>query len=186
MQSSAVDSCPVLGQPQNPNRQRCAEPPSVRLRCLAVGFVLLLLLLWSSWRHLGIPWTFLALAWISSWLIPIINLTLGAPPAAGFPSVSTLDLAPGSPGFHIHVFTCSWEPQLLGQFLTNHEGTAFPRGLLLGCMSPLTEGPRENDCLLSLSIAQVHNLTCVPHLFTLKEFPLQALSGLLKDAPSFS
>lgn len=44
----------------------------------------------------------------------------------------------------------------------------------------------ERTIACFLSIAQVHNLTCVPHLFTLKEFPLQALLGLLKDAPAFS
>ena len=118
-------------------------------------------------------------------MILIISLTLWTTPAAGFPSVSMLDLAPGSPVFHLHVFTHSWEPQSLGQLFTNREGTEFPKGLLLGCAGPLPEGPWESNCLFSLFTAQVHNLTCVPHLFILKEFPLQALSGLQNDAPSF-
>lgn len=145
----------------------------------------LVFVLWSCWRYLGIPWTFTALSMKLFLTDSNHQLDPGHNSASGFPHVPTLDLAPGSPAFHLLVFMHSWEPQLLGQFFTNHEGNEFPTGLLLDCMSPLTEGPRENYCLFSLSLAQVHNLTCVPHLFTLKEFPLQALLGLLKDAPAF-
>lgn len=99
MQSSAVDFCPLLGQPQNPNWQRCAEPPSVRLRCLAVGFALLLLLLWSSWRHLGIPWTFLALS---------LNLFLADSDHQLDPGCTTSCRISQC----VNTGPCSWEPRL--------------------------------------------------------------------------
>lgn len=182
MESSAVDSCPLLGLSQKVNWQRWTEPPSVRCCWLVVTygcFFFPVVVLKTS----GIPWTFIAL--ILKLFMADSDHQLDPGNNTSYGISQRVDAGPHPWEPSLHVFTHSWEPQSLGQIFTNREGTEFPKGLALGCTGPLPESPWENNCLLSLSVAQVHNLTCVPHLFTLKEFPLQALSGLLKDAPYF-
>lgn len=51
----------------------------------------------------------------------------------------------------ISVFMHSWEPQALGQTLTNGEGTEFPKGLLWAAQARSQKAPgRANACFLSL------------------------------------
>lgn len=136
------------------------------------------------WRLLGIPWTFIALS-----------------PNLFMASADQLDLRNNrSPriSLRVNVGPRPWEPRLpslcfYAQLRTTVTGSNFHKSwrpwiskrIAVGCTGPLPEGPWESNCLFSLCAAQVRNLTCAPQLFTLKEFPLHALSGLLKDAPSF-
>lgn len=96
MESSAAESCPLLGLPQKVNWQRWIEPPSVRFCWLVVTFGFFL---WPCWRLLGIPWTFVALR---------LNL---------FMADSDHQLDPGNNTSHrislcVNAGPCPWEPKL--------------------------------------------------------------------------